>query len=187
MRRNNTLSKVYKLEKGDIVINLGYKEEYKMYKILYVNGGGFLAEGYLTIKSKGMCKSNKIFIRHSLQINQFKNISFSTNDISVLLSKKSSIYPGCEFSKAFYLMINRKINENKSEKETYKRLYDYYSAICHSKEEFFKENMGEHYINISYDYDKIKNSKKKLHTELIRNFKLFSIKEFNKTNIKIQS
>ena len=94
------------------------------------------------------------------QLYDFKasNLSFTTKDIVILLSNDSeSSYIDC-----FHKLINSKINRIKHQSNDYKKLYEYWRNNCYSNEYYYKNNIGDRYIDISVDYNLIKNDKVKI-------------------------
>ncbi len=128
------------------------------YKILYVNNGGILSEGFIKKNAE-----NKL-VEMKTQLCMY-SVSPKRKELECLLSMESDRDYNSYISK----LVNVKIKET----EDYKKLYNYWKNICYENNEISREITGDRFVNISYDYEKIKKSKKKLHVELIRNFKLY--------------
>jgi hypothetical protein len=131
-------------------------------KIAYINNGGSLCEGYVKLENKTK------FIKMQSQLCYFKVIP-KRRELEILLSMENKE----SYNSCISRIVNYKIKEVEKKEEDYKKLYNYWKNICYSNEDHIKLQMGDNYINISYDYKKIKDSKSKIHKELIRNFKLY--------------
>lgn len=128
------------------------------YKILYINNGGILTEGFIKKNTE-----NKL-IEMKTQLCMY-SIYPKRKELECLLSTESDK----DYNKYISKLVNIRIKET----EDYKKLYNYWKNICYENNEISRDITGDRFVNISYDYEKIKKSKKKLHVELLRNFKLY--------------
>lgn len=150
---------VYRIKNNTLIICAGNACDNDLYyKILYVNNGGALIEGF--IKKN---KENK-FTEMKLQLCAY-SVSPKRRELEILLSS--------ETDKDYNNYISKLVNLRIKESEDYKKLYNYWKNMCYNNKEVSLEINGDQFVNISYDYNKIKKSKKKLHNELLRNFKLY--------------
>jgi hypothetical protein len=78
-----------------------------------------------------------------------------------------------EYRRALLAIVDRQAQIAKKEKEDYRKLYKYWRNVCYANETHFRASIGERYINVTYDYVKIKKEREALHSELKRKFKLF--------------
>ncbi len=175
-KHNSTsLEKICKLQNGKILMyckdvnTFGADKDSAM--ILYVDKDFILREGFVKYKNSKFCSFGYLKKMHN-QLYDFKasNLSFTTKDIVILLSNDSeSSYIDC-----FHNLINSKINRIKHQSNDYKKLYEYWRNNCYSNEYYYKNNIGDRYIDIKINYELIKKDKKALHTELKKMFKLFN-------------
>lgn len=132
--------------------------------IVYINNGGLLQEGFVKLKNKNKFKKMESQL-------QYFNVRPKRQELEILLSMETKE----SYNKYISFIVNKRIKEAEKKELDYKKLYNYWKNTCYSNDYYKKIELGQQYINISYDYKKIKESKKKLHQELLRNFKLYQI------------
>lgn len=154
----------HKIRSGDIV--LIFKADSRHHLVVFTNNGGSICETYIDFT-----RLRKAYFQE-IDIQPDDHTKLSHSELAVLLSQQSQV----EYRRALLAIVDKQTQIAKKEKEDYKKLYKYWRNVCYSNEAHFRASIGERYINVAYDYNKIKNERCAIHTELKGKFKLFGKK-----------